>query len=211
MTRQLGINVSNSVKKKKIKTLQPKKFNLEKSTVWSFKSRGSWATHNGSYRGNWSPYIPRNLIIKYSKPGDLVLDYFCGSGTTAVECKLLNRDFIGIDINPNAIELAKENVDFDDNDLFNNDGKKSDIKLLVGDARNLNFIEDDSVDLICSHPPYANIIHYTDNNSNDLSNYNVNGFLDEIEKVANESYRVLKNGHYCCILIGDMRKNKNVI
>ncbi|MDD5616687.1 MAG: hypothetical protein PHH85_10850 [Candidatus Methanoperedens sp.] len=28
----------------------------------------------GNYRGNWSPYIPRNLILRYTAPGDLVLD-----------------------------------------------------------------------------------------------------------------------------------------
>ncbi|MBF0539227.1 MAG: hypothetical protein HQL03_13345 [Nitrospirae bacterium] len=36
-------------------------------------------------------------------------------------------------------------------------------------------------------------------------------FLDEIEKVARESYRVLRQNGHCAILIGDMRKNKNVV
>lgn len=36
-----------------------------------------------------APYIPRNLILRYTAPGDLVLDQMAGSGTTAVECKLL--------------------------------------------------------------------------------------------------------------------------
>jgi len=50
----------------------------------------------------------------YINPGELVLDYFCGAGTTAVECKLLNRRCIAldIDINDKAIELVKENVNF---------------------------------------------------------------------------------------------------
>lgn len=82
---------------------------------------------------------------------------------------------------------------------------------MVGDARDLNLINDNSIDLICSHPPYSNIINYTHNNKNDLSNYEVKGFLKEIEKVAKESYRTLKDNKYCSILIGDMRKNKNVI
>jgi len=113
ITKRLGVNVSNpALKKRKIKTLQPKNFSLESTTVWSFKFRGNWATHNGNYRGNWSPYIPRNVILRYSKENELVLDCFCGAGTTGVECKLTNRNFIGIDINPKAIELAKENIDF---------------------------------------------------------------------------------------------------
>ena len=59
--------------------LQPNKFDLEETSIWSFPNRGKWATHSGKYPGNWSPYIPRNLILRYSKPGDWVLDQFLGS------------------------------------------------------------------------------------------------------------------------------------
>ena len=78
--------------------LQPNDFGLETTTIWSFPTRGSWATHTGSYRGNWSPYVPRNLILRYSNPGDWVLDQFMGSGTTAVACEALNRKWIGIEM-----------------------------------------------------------------------------------------------------------------
>lgn len=71
-----GINVSKLEKNKLIKNFFPKNFTLEQNTIWSFKSRGNWATHNGNYRGNWSPYIPRNVILRYSRENDLVLDYF---------------------------------------------------------------------------------------------------------------------------------------
>lgn len=208
ITKETGVNISYPSNVRKINEFNPKNFNLENTSVWSFKSRGNWATHDGNYRGNWSPYIPRNIILRYSKENDIVLDYFCGAGTTAIECKLLNRKFIGIDVNPKAIELARNNVDFDG---FNNSIFNVDIKLNVGDARNLSFINDESIDLICAHPPYSNIINYTHNNPNDLSNFKDIEFLSEIEKVARESYRVLKDNGYCSILIGDMRKNKNVI
>ena len=209
VTRDVGINISSlSENYKIIKNFYPKDFGIQKKTVWSFKSRGNWATHNGNYRGNWSPYIPRNLILRYSKKGDLVLDYFCGAGTTAVECKLLNRDFIGIDINPHAVQLASTNLDFgvSSTNLFT-----PKTQLLVGDARKLDFIGNNTIDLICAHPPYSDIITYTANNPADLSNFSPHNFLFEIEKVAKESFRVLKEGKYCAILIGDMRKNKRVI
>ncbi|MEM4384715.1 MAG: DNA methyltransferase, partial [Candidatus Caldarchaeum sp.] len=74
----------------------PASYSLETTTVWSFPDRGDWATHSGDYRGNWSPYVPRNLILKYTKPGELVLDQMCGSGTTLVEAKLLGRNAIGV-------------------------------------------------------------------------------------------------------------------
>lgn len=83
------------------------------TTHWSFPKRGDWATHDAKWRGNWSPYIPRNIILRYSQEGDLVLDQFAGGGTTLVEAKLLNRDIIGIDINDVALERCREKTDFD--------------------------------------------------------------------------------------------------
>ncbi|GAH99541.1 unnamed protein product, partial [marine sediment metagenome] len=56
ITKSQGINVSALAISKKIKTLRPKDFREEQTTVWSFKNRGNWATHSGEYRGNWSPY-----------------------------------------------------------------------------------------------------------------------------------------------------------
>ncbi len=113
ITKTQGVNISKLKSTKKIKTLHPKNFKEETTTFWSFKKRGDWATHSGEYRGNWSPYIPRNVILKYSRPGELVLDHFCGAGTTAIECKLLGRKSIALDINEKAIELAKQKLSFE--------------------------------------------------------------------------------------------------
>jgi len=52
ITKSKGINISNLNVSKKIKTLVPNDFKEEQTTIWSFKSRGSWATHSGEYRGN---------------------------------------------------------------------------------------------------------------------------------------------------------------
>jgi len=217
ITRSQGVNISSFKVSKKVKTLYPKNFKEEQTTVWSFKQRGKWATHSGEYRGNWSPYIPRNVILKYSKPGELVLDYFCGAGTTAVESKLLGRKSIALDINDKAIELAKKNVNFsvksrqltliEEKDLL----KVYEPELLVGDARDLSFLQDNSIDLICAHPPYANILHYTDTKEGDLSFFDIDEFLKEMAKVAKESFKVLKPGRQCAILIGDTRRKKHVI
>jgi Predicted DNA modification methylase len=217
ITRSQGVNVSALDVSKKLKAIQPKDFREEQNTVWSFKSRGNWATHSGEYRGNWSPYIPRNVILKYSKAGGTVLDYFCGAGTTAVECKLLGRRCIALDINDKAIELAKENLKFNVESpqlAFVDDKTNLQVyepELFVGDARDLSFLPEGSIDLICAHPPYANIIHYTDSQEGDLSFCDIDEFLKEIGKVAQESFRVLKPGRQCAILIGDMRREKHVI
>jgi hypothetical protein len=75
----------------RIEKYAPDSFTLETATVWSFPDRGDWATHRGDYRGNWAPQIARNLILRYSKPGETVLDQMCGSGTTLVESKLFRQ------------------------------------------------------------------------------------------------------------------------
>lgn len=77
---------------------------------------------------------------------------------------------------------------------------------MLGDARNLD-LPDESVDLICAHPPYADIIQYSEDIDGDLSHLKIKDFLCEMGKVANEAYRVLKKDKFCAILIGDTRKN----
>ena len=185
---------------KKITKWEPDDFEIEMNTVWSFPQRGKWATHDAKWRGNWSPYIPRNLLFRYSKEGDLVLDQFAGGGTTLVEAKLLNRNCIGVDINPIALQRCIDKTSFD---WKNN----AEIQIVNGDARNLFFIESESVDLVCTQPPYANIIQYSEDIEEDLSHCKIPQFLEEIKKVAEESYRVLKKDKFCAILIGDTRKN----
>lgn len=189
----------------KITKWEPENFELEMTTHWSFPQRGDWATHDAKWRGNWSPYIPRNIILRYSKEKDLILDQFAGGGTTLVEAKLLNRDIIGIDVNDVALNRCKEKIN------FQYEGADGKVFLRRGDARNLDFIPDDSIDLICTHPPYANIIEYSENIEEDLSHLKINEFLDEMKKVASESYRVLKKEKFCAILMGDTRKNGHMI
>lgn len=67
-----------------------------------------------------------------------------------------------------------------------------------GDARRLDSIPDDSIDLICTHPPYADIIKYSDGIDGDLSQLKVKEFLEQMKPVAEESYRVLKKGKFLC-------------
>lgn len=174
-------------------------FELETNTVWSFPNRGKWATHDSKYRGNFSPYVAKNIILRYSNPNDLILDQFVGGGTTLIECKLNNRNAVGVDINPSAVELTKSKLKFETS--YNNQ-----IKVMAGNACNLNFIDDESIDLICTHPPYADIIKYSEDIEGDLSHLNQREFLDAIEVVANQSYRVLKKDKFCAIVMGDTRK-----
>ena len=195
----------------KIDKLGPEDYKPETFNVWSFPDRGNWATHIGNYRGNWSPFIPRNLIMKFSNEGDLVLDQMMGSGTTLVECKLLNRGAIGIDVNPNAVMVALDRLNFSPNPI-DPEHRAPDIAVYEGDARNLNEVDAESVDLIATHPPYASIIPYSAKSpiEGDLSKvHDIKEYISEMRSVADESFRVLKPDRHCAILIGDTRRKKH--
>lgn len=67
-----------------------------------------YLTHNfHPYPAKFIPKLPRSVILNLTKEGDTVLDPFCGCGTTLVEAKLLNRNAIGIDLNPIAVLISK--------------------------------------------------------------------------------------------------------
>ena len=70
---------------------------------------------NGNENVNYVTQKPKKLIERIikasSNEGDTVADYYLGSGTTAVVCKELNRNFIGCDINPKAIEITNARLD----------------------------------------------------------------------------------------------------
>lgn len=142
--------------------------------------------------------------MRYSKKNDWVLDQFSGSGTTLVEAKLLGRNAIGTDINEKAIFISKHNLSFEC-------GENSKIFVRRCDARSLNFLRNQSIDFICTHPPYADIIRYNTYNKADISILGYEDFLLEMDKVAKESYRVLKHEKVCAVMMGDIRKRGNVI
>lgn len=78
------------------------------------QTRGSHGIHK--YPAKFFPELPRWLIHKFSKPGDVILDPFMGSGTTNVEAMLLSRHSVGIDVDPFArfltkVKTTKLNVD----------------------------------------------------------------------------------------------------
>ncbi len=180
-------------------------FTPEFTSLWSFPERGTWATHNPKYKGNFAPQIARNIILRYSNEGDTILDPMVGSGTTLIETRLLNRKGIGIDINENAIKLTLSNLKFEGNYKHSQIVRK-------GDVRNLKSLKTASIDLILTHPPYLNIIKYSTDTEGDLSLIsNIEHFCDEFEKAIIEFYRVLKENSYCAILIGDTRKNCHYI
>jgi len=79
-------------------------------SLWIIGERDKSGAHRGDYHGNFIPQIPNQLMRRFTKKGDVVLDTFLGSGTTLIECKRLGRNGIGIELLPKIAELAKQRI-----------------------------------------------------------------------------------------------------
>lgn len=189
--------------------LQPSNFKRERTTVWRFNKRGAWAVHDGYYRGNWAPQVPRNLILMYTRRNDVVLDAFVGGATTLIECALLQRKGLGVDVSPHAVRISRQKLSALRRWIKREKpGLKIDVKVRLGDSRHLSFLDDESVDLICTQLPYGNALRYTATVPSDLSRINSQDeFFKQMQKVALEFKRVLKNRKRCAVMMGDVRKS----
>ncbi len=172
-------------------------------SLWNLKRRDNSGAHLGWYWGNFIPHIPHQMMLRYTKKGDWVLDPFAGSGTTLIECRRLGRNGIGVELNPKVADSARQLVAQERNDQ----GVVTDI--IEGDSTALDFptlLKErgiDAVQLLIMHPPYHDIIRFSDN-ARDLSTAgSVAEFLDMFGQVVERTYPVLENGRYLAVVIGD--------
>jgi DNA modification methylase len=207
--------------KPKIDEWEPSSFTLQRTTVWNFRKRGDWAVHQSDYRGNWAPMVPRNLILRYSLEGEIILDPFVGGGTTLIEAWLNNRRSYGLDISPIAIKIAQQRIDEMEDKAGKDERKRLNEQfkplLIQGDARNIkevlsnHNIDDGSVKLACLHPPYLNSLRYTETIKEDLSRIQDKDlFGDQIQCIASQIYDLLIDEGICAVLMGDVKRKKKV-
>jgi DNA modification methylase len=172
-------------------------------SLWIIGKRDQSGAHKAEYWGNFVPQIPNQFLRRYTKKGDWVLDPFVGSGTTLIECKRLGRNALGIEINKQVVEMAKANVGKEKNP------NKVKIKVINEDSSSFNHknrlkrLGIKSFQFVLMHPPYWDIIKFS-NKKNDLSNTSsVEEFLKMFGKAAKKAYSVLEKERYCAVVIGD--------
>jgi DNA modification methylase len=185
--------------------------NILTDSLWVFDRRDTSGEHLGWYWGNFVPQIPNQLLQRYSKQGDWVLDPFVGSGTTLIECRRLGRNGIGIELNEEVARKARERVDSEVNE------KRVITKVVTGDSTELDYSSIlsnagiKSVQLILMHPPYFDIIKFSDS-VKDLSNsVTVVDFISRLERVVRKCYDILDKGRYLAIVIGDKYEDSHMV
>ena len=172
-------------------------------SLWIIPKRDKSGKHSCFLHGNFVPQIPHQFILRYTKKNEIVFDPFLGSGTTAYEAESLNRNFIGIDIQKKLVNYVKKNIEPKNNfsDLIISDSTKIETFEKVKEI--LNNHKKKKVQLAILHPPYANIIKFSDL-KNDLSNAeSLKDFLEKFSAVLKNTIEILENGRYLVIVMGD--------
>lgn len=177
--------------------------NIITDSLWILNKRDTSGAHLGWYWGNFIPQIPNQLMLRYTKKGDWVVDPFAGSGTTLIECKRLGRNGIGIELNEEVTKKAKELISLEPNkhnvitDIINGDSAT------IGVSSLLNRYSINKYQLLLMHPPYHDIIKFS-SDPRDLSNTNsIDNFLEVFGKVVDNFTPYLDSGRYLALVIGD--------
>lgn len=181
-------------------------------SLWLIGERDKSGAHNGDYHGNFIPQIPNQLMRRFTKKGDVVLDSFLGSGTTLIESRRLGRNGIGIELIPEVARKAKNNIS---KELELNKRVFTDI--IIGDSAEektkdkvvevLKNHRKKDIQFIIMHPPYHDIIKFS-NNPKDLCNtQTVEDFVDKFGQVVNNFSDLLEKGRHLAVVIGDKYAN----
>ncbi|MFQ3674950.1 MAG: DNA methyltransferase [Endomicrobiia bacterium] len=172
-------------------------------SLWILDKRDKSGAHNAGYWGNFVPQIPNQFLKRYTKQGEWVLDAFVGSGTTLIECKRLGRNGIGVELVPEVVKLANKNIANEKNnfsvktEVINADSTQLDFKKEL-ETRGIK-----SIQFLIMHPPYLNIIKFS-NDNRDLSNAKtMEDFLNSFGKVVDNTYDILDKDRYFSVVIGD--------
>jgi DNA modification methylase len=183
----LPLEISTTKEKEKVaskiynKSELDEKPSLETTTLWDYpkQSYGKKPKGNNKFQGVTPAFIIWNMLQRYTKPGDLIVDPMAGSGTTIDVCEDEGRKVIGYDINPQHPKVIKN------------------------DSRRIP-LDDNSVDMVFIDSPYGDNVNYSDD-PKDIGKISAENekFYQELEKVALEIRRILKPNKVVGWLIGD--------
>ena len=186
---------------------------IKTDTLWEFPSRDKEHGHSNEYHGNYIPQIAQQLYERYTTKNDIVLDLFFGSGTSGIEAVHMNRRCIGVELKEELAEKVSEK--------FTPKQLVTDVNIICADSASelavekikarLDVLGRKSAQFLMLHPPYDDIIKFSDKKE-DLSNCaTTEEFYDLFEKVAKNGYDLLEKGRFAALVIGDKYANSQHI
>jgi hypothetical protein len=172
-------------------------------SLWILNKRDNSGVHHAGYWGNFIPQIPNQLLRRYTKKGEWVLDPFLGSGTTLIETQRLGRNAVGIELSKKVLDQTKKNIAKEANP------DKVKLEFLIGDSASVDLnnvltsLQIKSFQFQIFHPPYWDIIKFS-NSKSDLSNTkSIEEFLNSFGKVLDNSLPHLDKKRYAAVVISD--------
>ena len=184
-------------------------------SLWLLGPRDKTGPHVGDYWGNFVPQIPHQVLTRFTKRGDVVVDLFSGMGTTLIECKRLGRSGLGVEIDPVVAERSLERINSAENPY------DVSVAVLVGDstlaatAKRVNATLKEwgtkLADCVILHPPYHDIIKFSECDGDLSSVSSEMAFLDKIGLVAQHAYEMLKPAGFMALVIGDKYVNSRLV
>jgi adenine-specific DNA-methyltransferase len=154
---------------------------IQTTTLWDYPSQhyGDSMQGDRAYKGATPSYVIWNLLQRYTKEGDIVVDPMCGSGTTIDVCRDLKRTPKGFDIAPFRKDIAQ------------------------ADARRLP-LRAKSVDFVFVDPPYSTHLKYS-GHPQCIGELDAGGpeYYKAMERVIKEMHRILKDGCYLGLYVSD--------
>lgn len=165
---------------------EPPRPKPQTTTLWYHPSQQYGGSVQGtpSHPGRTPSYVIWNLLTRYTREDDLVVDPFCGGGTTLDVARDLGRKALGYDVAPWR------------DDVFR------------ADARALP-LEDAKADFVFMDPPYSTHVEYSDSPDciGRLSAFD-DAYFEAMEQVFAESDRVLRDRRYLAVYVGDSFEKK---
>lgn len=178
---------------------------IKTDTLWEFPSRATGKGHSYEYHGNYIPQLAEQFFERFTKKGDVVLDLFLGSATSAIEALNMKRRCIGVELKEELVEhvqskFTPKQLVTDVNVICENSASDTVVEKIKS---RLEIMGKEDAQFLVLHPPYDDIIKFSDKEE-DLSNCeNTGQFYDLFEKVAKNGYDCLEKGRFAALIIGD--------